>query len=228
MTKASGTSLHLNVGPAVLPGFMSGVLVCCTLAWPTIDEIATFHRVAREMESDVVRKTLKSSPDMIADLRENWPQQDWDLLENLARSKRRTSFGTLQKRLRQRGAAARMGNGLAHQELFGIPAVLPPEMTGISIDQLSKLVRSETTLAHSEDVEKHVWRASLPVIHLAMAAELIQRVRCSEGGIEDFDLQDVEFFEAVVRLGEILEPIVAAHAKFNIWSAEQARVRWLR
>ena len=220
------TVMELNVGPTLLPDFMTGTLVTCILAWPTNDDVQIFHRVSQELMAEVVRLTLKSDPAAIPVCREQYPQPDWERIIFLAKSKSRKAEGHLQKRLNQRMAAARMGLGLAHQEIFNQPAVLPPTITALSIDQLAKLVRSDTNIAGSANIEKFVWRASLPIVHLAMAIQILLIGRFSDRTSVGADLQDIEFYREAIKLAEALEPMVIAHPKFNIGADRLTRVRW--
>jgi hypothetical protein len=118
------------------------------------------------------RQTVRVAPEAMNDLRRDWPQQNWDALLSTA-AKRQMAGGGLQKRFKQRMVAAKMAIGLTHDELFGQPVRLPQSQTGLSTDQLAKLVRRETAIDDSENVEKLVWRKSRPIIHLAIAIQLL-------------------------------------------------------
>ena len=220
------TTVQLNVGPALLPDFMTGAMIHCILAWPTSDNASNFHRVSSELMAEIVRITLKCDPGAIEVCRRQYAQQDWDKIIGLAKSKSRIAVGHLRKRLNQRMAAAKIGLGLAHQEIFAKPALLPAGITALSIDQLCTLVRSDTTIAESENIEKFVWRASLPVIHLAIAVQMLLAGRFGDRAKLGVDLQDIEFYREAVNLAYFLEPMVGAHPKFNIEADTLTRIRW--
>ena len=122
--------------------------------------------------------------------------------------------------------AAKIGIGLAHERIFGNPAVLPLSLTALSIDQLTHLVRHEVYITNPENIERLVWRKSLPVIHLAIAVQLMLTGRFKDRSEWGCDLQDVDFYRQAVLLAQALEPVVLNHAKINITSDKLTRLRW--
>jgi len=208
-----------------MPDFMTGALVLSILAWPTSAEVVPFRRISQELMAEVLRQTKRSNPGAIDNQRRLWPQCDWNAL--LARAdKRRMASGSLQKRLKQRMVAAKMAIGLTHDELFGQPARLPPSLTGLSIDQLANLVGRETAIDDAENVEKLVWRKSLPIIHLATSIQLILTGQGGDQRSVPCDTQDIDFFRRAVLLACRLEPMVLAHPAINITADKLTRVRW--
>jgi hypothetical protein len=119
-------------------------------------------------------------------------------------------------------AAARAAIGKAHEQLFGTPVVLPPTMTATSLDQLCKLIARDTRIADPENVERLVWRKSLPIIHLAMATQLM----LVERDPIHLDLQDIEFYRTTVHIAGLLEAVVLGHPGFAITPERLTRVRW--
>ena len=62
-----------------------------------------------------------------------------------------------------------MSLGLFAEGLSGEAARLPNGMTHLSINQLSKLVILDVHIGDPQNIEKLVWRHSLPVLHRAAA-----------------------------------------------------------
>ena len=75
----------------------------------------------------------------------------------------------LQRRLQGRMAAARMAMAYLKEVATGKPPKLPHGIKRLSLNQLSEMVLEDTRETMAENVEERVWRASLPVIHLAAA-----------------------------------------------------------
>ncbi len=208
-----------------MPDFMTGALILSILAWPTAEEAPRFRKVSQELMAEVLRQTKRSNPGAIDNQRRLWPQCDWNALLAMA-DKRRMASGSLRKRLEQRMVAAKVAIALTHDELFGQPARLPPPLTGLSIDQLANSVRQETVIDDPENVEKLVWRKSLPIVHLAISIQLI--LKGQGGALQSVpcDTQDIDFFRRAVLLACELEPMVLAHPAINITNDQLTRVRW--
>jgi len=79
----------------------------------------------------------------------------------------------LRRRLQDRMAAARMAIAYLQEVSTGHPPRLPPEIKRLSLNQLSEMVLTDTRESAPENVEVRVWRASLPVIHLASAVAVL-------------------------------------------------------
>ena len=216
---------ELKVGPALVPDFQTGAMVLAILAWPTAAETEMFRRVSNELMAEVLRQTIRTDPDAVDDLHRDWPQQDWDALL-LTAAKRRMAIGSLGKRLNQRMVAAKMAIGMTHKEIFGQPAKLPFSLTGLSIDQLARLVRPETTIDNSENIEKFIWRRSLPIIHLAMAFQLLLAASGTTLQAVPCDTQDIDFFRRAVLLATALESMVGAHPTLNVTHDQLTHVVW--
>jgi hypothetical protein len=155
-----------------MPDFMSGAMFHAILAWPTSGESRTFHRASHEMMAGTLRLIKHTAPGVIDEVVRAWPQHDWTTLLALS-AKRRVAMAGIGKRLRHRMVAAKIGIGLIHADLFGCSIKLPASLSAVSIDQLARFVQRETTIDDAENVERLIWRTSLPIIHLAIATQLL-------------------------------------------------------
>jgi hypothetical protein len=216
----------LEIGPGVMPDVITGAMFHSIMAWPAKKEAATFRRVVNELAGDAYRQILLTNPDCLTEDKARHPWLAWDQIEHLSRPGKRLAAGHLRKRLGQRMAAARMGIGLAYEELFNQSPAMPEGVTELSIDQLATLVRSDVTIDDPENVEKFAWRPSLPIIHVAMAAQLMLQSGFSDRADLGVDLKDLPFYSRAVKLAELIEPVVLAHPKFNIAPQELTRIVW--
>jgi hypothetical protein len=225
-TFAVTQQMVLHIGPGLMPDFMTGSLFHSIIAWPTAKESEPFHRIGEELMADVIRQTRQIEPAGVSEFLVQWPQIDW--LPIVARSwKLKPAFGYLNLRLKQRMAAARAGIGMMHQQLFGMPAELPAGMSAASIDQLCRLIRSDVKISDPENVEKLVWRKSLPILHLAIAAQLLLAGKYGDRTNVGADLQDQEFYREAVQLGAVLEQVVDAHPAIAMTRERMTLVRWV-
>jgi hypothetical protein len=216
----------LSVGPSVAPNFMTGIHFHCIMAWPTYAEQDTYRRVSGEMIADALRKSLRKYPSVATDLEVEWPEYDWAGYLKVAQSKHRVARGTLLKRFSQRLVAGRMAIAILHDELLGMPAVLPPGMTSATLNQLSSLVKQDTKIEDPENVESLVWTPSLPIIHLAISTLLEPKIRFSMDQNIGLDLQDVDLYRAIVKRAELIEQIVERHPRFKRIAPSLTRVKW--
>ncbi|WP_293879738.1 hypothetical protein [Sphingomonas sp.] len=217
--------LVLSIGPALMPDFMTGSLVHSILAWPIAAETHVFQRVSQELMGGALRLTMSQNYDSALSVMNEWPQVDWAQIRRRAQ-KPKPALCYLHTRLQHRMAASGAAIGITHQQLFGIQAVLPPGMTAPSIDQFCALIKSDVSIDDPENIEKQVWRKSLPVIHLAIAAQLMLRSRRSSGATFDPDLQDIDFYREIVKLACSIEQVVHDHPALAMTSDRMPLVRW--
>jgi len=84
----------------------------------------------------------------------------------------------LERLLRDRAIAGRMAMALL-QEVEGNgkrPETLPEEIKKVTLDQLAVMVKDEILgpgIEETENIEKRIWRPSLPVIHIAAAMQVL-------------------------------------------------------
>ena len=214
----------LNLGPALLPDFATGAMFHAILAWPGQDEICGFHRISEELMAGTIRLTM-DNPDLVAEVKAQWSHLAWASIEARA-LKSKPALGYLDKRLKQRMAAARAGIGKTHEQLFGIPAILPPNITALSIDQLCHLIRSDVSIDDPENIEKHVWRKSLPILHVAIATQLMLAGKYGDRAKMGCDLQDIDFYRAAVGLAQLLEQVVHDHPDIPMTRDRMTLIRW--
>ena len=215
----------LNLGPTLMPDFVTGALFHSILAWPSVNEVVTFQRVSEELIAGTIRLTKAKDPGLARSAMDQWPQIDWPTIEARAQ-KPKPARGYLDKRLQHRMAAARAGIGKMHQQLFGIPVILPPGMTALSIDQLCILIKNDVSIDDPENIEKQVWRKSLPILHLAIATQLMLVGKFGSRPKFCSDLQDIEFYRETVQLACLIEQAVHNHPDIAMTSDRMTLVRW--
>jgi hypothetical protein len=123
--------------------------------------------------------------------------------------------------------AARMSLGFFAEGLSKQNIKLPPGMTRLSIDQLATLVRPDTYIDDPQNIEKHIWRTSLPVLHLAAAFHAVGKQRNPDVAAIQPNIDDLEFYRDVVNLASIHEQIMLADTRFGKRRHEIIRIRWV-
>jgi hypothetical protein len=215
----------LNLGPALMPDFVTGSMFHAILGWPTAEETPKFQHISEELMAGTIRLTKAENPDLARSVMEQWPQFNWVSIEARAQ-KRKAALGYLNKRLQQRMAAARAGIGKLHEQLFDTPAILPPGMSALSIDQLCALIKSDVTIDDPENVEKLVWRKSLPILPLAIATQLLLAGKYGDRAEMGCDLQDIAFYREAVKLSWLLEELIDAHPQISFTRDQMTLIRW--
>ena len=127
----------------------------------------------------------------------------------------------VEKRLGERMVAARMAIPLLRMGLPGSPP-LPREIKRLSINELAQYVLEDAGQKDTTNVQRRFWAPSRPVIHLAAAAAVVHQMRIRAGQLVAFEslLINRAHIEAVVRLAEELEGLIAGNPKFPV-RAEQ-------
>jgi hypothetical protein len=79
----------------------------------------------------------------------------------------------VEKRLGERMVAGRMAIPFLRRAESGAAPPLPPGIKRLSLKQMAAFVSEDAGQAESNNVEKRIWAASRPVIHLAAAAAIV-------------------------------------------------------
>jgi hypothetical protein len=113
----------------------------------------------------------------------------------------------LKRRLQDRMAAARMAIAYLKEVTTGNFPKLPRGIKRLSLNQLSEMALDDTRESMPENVEVRVWRASLPVIHLASATAVLSDILGRQGATISFEnlLTDRALIEWIVRAAEEYE-----------------------
>tara|TARA_R110002074_G_scaffold150408_1_gene303660 strand:+ start:270 stop:902 length:633 start_codon:yes stop_codon:yes gene_type:complete len=208
-----------------MPDFMTGALFHAILAWPTVKETDSYQRISEELMAGVIRLANAEDPVEVQWIKDEWPQFNWPSIEARAQ-KPKSALGYLNKRLTQRMAAAKVAIGKSHEQLFDEPVTLPKGVTSTSINQLCQLIKTDVSIDNAENIEKRVWRTSLPIIHLAMAAQLMLAGKFNDRTEFGADLQDIEFYRDAVHLAGAFELVVANHPEFAVKGDQLTQIRW--
>jgi len=125
---------------------------------------------------------------------------------------------TLERRMRDRMVAGRMGIAFLREALPGQVLELPAGVKRLSINQLAEFVL-DTRFTDPENVETRIWRQSLPVIHLASATLVFLNLVEAEAGpiVLEALLINRKVIEVVVRTAEYHETLLAQsrHLRFD-------------
>ena len=134
---------------------------------------------------------------------------------------------TLERRLRDRMVAARMAVPFLQEVELGKMPKLPKSIKRLSLNEMAAFVAGEAGQSDSQNVESRVWRPSLRVIHLAVAALIIGTDHVRAGGttaMETFLVSQV-FIKAVVKEAEVNEERIAKATRLPLDTSNLIRVR---
>ena len=108
---------------------------------------------------------------------------------------------TLDRRMRDRVIAGRMGIGFLKEAVTG---QVPEALKRLSINELAELVCDDCGYSEPQNVETRIWRPSLPVIHLATALQLFLHLGDPEFGPIGYEtlLLGRAVIELVIRTAE--------------------------
>jgi hypothetical protein len=131
------------------------------------------------------------------------------------------------KRLGERMVAGRMAVPFFLKPELGLLKSWPKQIERLSINQMAAFVLDDAGQADAGNVERRIWAPSRPVIHLAAAAAIVgQQVRKNgyNLGLESL-LADRALIEAIVKLAEVLEGLVATDPKIPVKADQLIRFR---
>jgi len=213
-----------NLDPDLLDPFEIGAMLLAILAWPDPREEEQQRLGAEALAAQAFHALCRAFPDEAGGWRAACPHYA-DL--NEPEIKRR--LRQLDRRLRDRMAAARMALGFMEQGLTRRAPRLPAGMKRHSLNELSILVQTDLpTISDPEMIERRVWRESRPVIALAVAMQLCARAASEDGArLIGYPLDDDELHAAVIQLAQLHEPLVLRDRRLGIGEGDLIRVRLL-
>jgi len=135
--------------------------------------------------------------------------------------------GFVVKRVGERMVAGRMAIPYFQQAELGRLPPLPKEVQRLSLNQMAEFVLDDAGQAETGNLEQRIWAPSRPVIHLAAAAAIAgQQLRKSGYPLA---LETLLFhrwlIEAIARLAEELEALIAKDPKFPVKADQLIRFR---
>jgi hypothetical protein len=142
--------------------YEAGALLITLLAYPRERVWAQVHA---SLCSYALRIKSASEPNWATAPQPMKPIYAFRLQQDISRDLR-----TLDRRIRDRMIAGRMGIGFLKEAVTG---QVPAGLKRLSINELAELVRDDARYSEPENVETRIWRPSLPVIHLATALQVL-------------------------------------------------------
>lgn len=218
MTASAGRTHILDTGR--LHPLEIGAWIWAIMAFPELNTDKDLSNVVEGIVAFAFHESIKIAPGDAVALGEDYGR--FVTISN-REAKRRTR--TLLRRMRDRMAAARMSRGFFREGLTNESTPLPPSMKRLSLNQLSCLVQAEVHQSNAENVEHRVWRPSRPVIHIAMALQLVTDLDAPGQNRYPYELSNQELNRQVVELSEFHEPFVEADKRFGIRPERLVRIR---
>lgn len=127
-------------------------------------------------------------------------------------------------RLNQRMRVARMFRAHVKEKIEGALPALPSDLDRYSINALSRYVsRDDEDEAHNFD--RRWLKPTLPVLHLAIAFDLIGTLRFGAVQAVPFSVHDDEFIHSVLQTSVWLEPFAINNPICNADAASLIRLR---
>jgi hypothetical protein len=200
--------------------FEIGASLLSILAFPGPAEEGARKGAADALCAEALRKTIAADPEHAVEWRAAYPGYT-----AIDASESRRRLRTLARRLRDRMIASRMSLGFLQEALAKQPARLPASMSRLSINELSKLVLDQSGESDPENVEKRVWRQSLPVIHLAAAMQIVARAMGADLERYGYVLDNAPLHAAVIYLAQVYEHIVFSDPRFGKRRDQLIRIR---
>ena len=132
---------------------------------------------------------------------------------------------TLERRMRDRMIAGRMGIGFLKEAVTGR---VPEGLKRLSINELAELVRDDAGYSEPENVEARIWRPSLPVIHLATALQVLLHLSDPQIGPIGYEalLLSRGVIELVIRTAEYHRVLFTKCRSLRLDPESLIRIRW--
>lgn len=125
----------------------------------------------------------------------------------------------LKRRLRDRMLAAKMAIAFLQEVELGPAFQLPGNVKRMSIKQLSEILLEETAFMEIENIGTRIWRASLPVIHLAAATAVLmdqlEKSGLAQPSIGHF-FTNPDLAKRVVETSNLYADILAKSTKLSL------------
>lgn len=226
--RAMAKSGHpIEVHLLIVPTYESGAVLFSYLAFPEPEAEARRADVHAALCHLALRATGDEDSDWL------WtptPIKPGYALMREAEVQRATR--TMDRRLRERLDAAIVAKPFLEEVAPGQQPRLPPGVDKPTLAALGKYVlfRSRATVDVSDVRNFHarVWQASLPVIHLAVALNVLfeRTLAAGMGKLAVHDLiRSREAVEFLIRTATELEPIILANPRFGIGHNQLIRFR---
>jgi len=200
--------------------FEIGAMLLAILAFPSGTEDKLCQDAKEALCADVVRATISADLKSAAEWRAAYPAY-----AGLDAKESRRRLRTFERRMRDRMVAARMALGFLEEGISGVPARLPFSMARHSINELSKLVASQSGQSDPENVERRTWRDTRPVIHLASAIQVLMRRRAPGPQPFGYRLDDAQLHGEVIELARFHEQKVLCDPRFGVRDEQLIRIR---
>jgi hypothetical protein len=195
--------------------YEAGAILVTLLAYPGVsDTCATRGRVHRMLCAGSLLARRETDPEWAAAPQRIKPNYAFVSEQAIERNLR-----TLERRLRDRMAAARMVIPFLLEAQTGLEPELPPDVKRLSLNQLAELVLSDVGQSESQNVKNRIWRPSVPVIHLAAAIAVRgQDILRMTGRPLDHSslLQTQGIIEWVIRTAQEYEALITQSQRLHI------------
>lgn len=209
-----------SLDPAELEPFEIGASIFAILAFPHLNEVGMMQSAKEALCADTLRVTWIAEPHRVDELRRLYARY-----AAIDERESRRRLRTFKRRLNDRMVAARMSMGFFHEAFADAPAALPTGMARLSLNQLSELVLTESRQSDPENVEKRIWRGSLPVIHIATAYQWMLRYCQGNSAAFTMDLQNLGEHRRILALSRRHEDVVLADRRFGVKAEDLVRLR---
>lgn len=156
-----------------LEAYEAGALLLSILAYPKNDSDEKRSALHASLCSQILYARSVQDPDWA-----NSPQLIKPVYAFRSKAEIKKDTRKLYRLLRDRAVAGRMAMAL-FQEAEGDgkrPETLPEDIKKLTLDQLAVMVSKEVLgpgIEETENIEKRIWRPSLPVIHIAAAMQVL-------------------------------------------------------
>ena len=204
------------VFPANEQPFVAGARLLALVAFPGEGEGGECARAKNALCAGVIAATKAEDPQAGDAVEVAYPEY-----AGIPSSEARWASNRIRRRWNGRMLAARASLGFFYEAIAGEPARLPPGMSRLSLNELSKLVGTQGNLGDPHNVEHRIWRKSLPVIHIAAAMQWVLRVIDPGPAPFAYDINRGDLHDAVLDLAAVHEEIVLADRRFGRDRAER-------